>query len=467
MAARLALLCAFVFAVPTTAYAFNHTGWLWPPDDMPLTWWVSDYLEDSLPQEVLVDDWNGAGDPLYYQHVVMVKSYCNWHWMEFCDTIDEQLVVSSQDALDRFEDATCADFDFEYLGTDSGHAGFTNDGVNKVYFDDPSDALGTGVNGLTSTRTTGTVVMEQGGKTYYAGYDSDIGFNNNIDWGTTADMDVSCSGSTMCLECTATHEVGHLLGMDHSCEQGEVCNDDALLTATMYWSGGPCDTSRASINSDDVDGIQALYGPFATFSSEDPLFGGAPLDVQFTVETDDVILAAAWNFGDGEKSEEVEPFHEYTSEGQFTVSVEFQGENEVCGEWDYTYRELAYVLVCEPPLAEFSYEAVDEFTYQMVNLTPVTTYGCIDELAWEVYQNGELIEVLGAWSPKIEFPEIGTYQVVMQAAGPGGGGAAELTIEVDGKAPSNCSTSGGTGGAGLAGLLAALGLVVCRRSRRD
>jgi predicted Zn-dependent protease len=69
----------------------------------------------------------------------------------------------------------------------------------------------------------------------------DIIFNTSMSWQVNNDYDI---------ESVALHEFGHALGMGHS----------ALSTAVMYayYSG-----VRQSLTSDDIAGIQALYGPRA------------------------------------------------------------------------------------------------------------------------------------------------------------------------------------------------------------
>ena len=379
--------------VSGTAHAYQLSGYMWDTDDLPLKFFMSDYLEDSLPQSQNSD--NG----LYYQEEALLKSYCNWHWQEelpnACDLndptegcLDPNFYSTCGDLSNDttvYEDAPCAAISFAYGGLHAGHEGPTNDGINKIYFDDPGDDAGAGVNGFMRPRTENVLIKEVGGEFIYHLVDTDIVFNDNIDWGTTDDIDAGCVGGEMALESTSTHEVGHSWGLGHSCEQDEICSNDAFLSATMFWTGGPCDTTRAAIGSDDIQSITALYGPFATFTTEDARFGKAPLDVCFDLVTEDVINYASWNFGDGEGVEgseetQLNPCHTYEDQGQYTVTVAMGGEGEACGEWDYTYRELAYVLACAAPhVAEdlagmFTYEHHDGLIYQMYNQADTTVY---------------------------------------------------------------------------------------------
>lgn len=455
-----AIALALLFSGP--AFAYKHLGdtggqyLMWGPDQLPLTWYVSTTLDDSLPQTI--DPATG----LYFQELAMIKSYCNWHWIDYC----EQFGFNTNAWFAGiYQDAECAALDFEYGGLSTDTSGSRRDGIRMIFFEDPDDELGSTVNGLTVSWGSNTVVKEQNGNTYYAFDDTDIIFSAVRDWGTTPEMNAGCSSSYN-LEGTATHEIGHALGMGHSCDDGDLCRDSSYLNATMYWQGGPCDAGRADINEDDIAGLEALYGPFATFYTDSQTFGGIPLTVDFKVETEGNIISADWSFGDGTSSTEVEPSHEYQSEGQFTVNAEFELDSDICGVATYSYRKLAFALVCDAPQSTFSYDFLEneDMVLQMVNQTPVTTYGCIDEISWEVYQGDELVGTYNAWSPKIAFPEVGDYVVKLAVGGPGGGTASELAITVDGKG-GGCSTSGGFSGgaASFAGILLALGAVLRRR----
>lgn len=55
--------------------------------------------------------------------------------------------------------------------------------------------------------------------------------------------------ATMDLKNTVTHEVGHILGLDHSPER----------ESTMYVSGLPGETKKRDLHSDDINGLCALY----------------------------------------------------------------------------------------------------------------------------------------------------------------------------------------------------------------
>ncbi|MEZ4239931.1 MAG: matrixin family metalloprotease [Myxococcota bacterium] len=116
-------------------------------------------------------------------------------------------------------------------------AGFSlGDGVPMLNFTDPLNAC-TG-NCLAATFTG-----------YYSGstiYDADIVTNTSQPW---ASLGESCSGEYY-IEGVMVHETGHALGLAHTSVGG----------ATMYPSVSACNNGPASTESDDENGINALYG---------------------------------------------------------------------------------------------------------------------------------------------------------------------------------------------------------------
>jgi MYXO-CTERM domain-containing protein len=136
------------------------------------------------------------------------------------------------------------------------------------------------------------------------------------------------------------------------------------------------------------------------------------------------------------------------------------------------------VVVCGAPEPAtgfnglFTYAHHDGLVYQLVNQVDTTVYGCIETVTWEVYKggsaSGEPINVVTAWSPKIELPSEGSYTVKLIVGGPGGVEAEELTFQAEdkrGEATRACATGGAGAAPGLMGLLVGLGAALRRRRR--
>lgn len=433
------MISILLLAAP--AHAWEHTGWAW--ELLPVTWYMGAEEEESVD----------PGDSLD----ILRDAWDNWE-----------------------EDAPCA-------GVSAGYGGAAPtpermaDGVTTIHFNDPSDEVETGVLAVTYTMSGTVIVKETSARLYRNVTSSDIIFNDNVDFATPEGIAEGCSEEISMLG-VATHEIGHLYGMAHSCEQGDPCPEEDKLKATMYWSVDDCVAEQEDINVDDIAGITALYGASGSFEATTPRIGATPLDVSFEITADADVTGASWTFGDGGTSTEINPTHTFATAGQYTVQAEIALDDEVCGGSIFTYDELGYVLVCDTPTPTegasgyFSMAHDDGLTWATTNHTDVSVYGCIDFISWEVYSgssiSGEPIDLdgdgdsdtIGAWSPKIRFPAEGTYTVVMNVGGPGGTKAGMMTVEVTdiSSEGSTCSTGGVEAGLGA---LALAGLVGLRRRR--
>ncbi|MDP2315037.1 MAG: PKD domain-containing protein [Pseudomonadota bacterium] len=446
------MLTLLVLAFPA-AHAWEHTGGAWAEDDFALEWYTAlEYEEDSLAEG--------------YGRTVLQDSWDNWY------------------------DAECAAIGHEYKGDRNQAERTTSDGLTTIHWEDPGDEIEPGVLGVTYSITENVIVKETSTRIYRHLTDADIVFNDNVDFGSVEDIEADCAGQTS-IESVATHEIGHLHGLGHSCEDGDPCEEDDLVQATMFWSVGACDTQGAVINEDDIQSITSLYGSSATFEAVSARIGANPLAVEFQILSDSEVIDATWKFGDGETGTGLNPTHEYLVPGQFTVEAEVELEDPVCGTSTYTYDQLGYVLACEAPrpaegaAGYFTVAHSDGLTYTTINHTDVSVYGCVDTIAWEVYKGTSEADItpenlvdldgdsvgdsLGAWAPKITFPAEGNYVMVMNIGGPGGLRASFLPVVAEDRAAegsSSCSSSGSSSAAiGLvSGLLAALAGLRRRRS---
>ena len=155
------------------------------------------------------------------------------------------------------------------------------------------------------------------------------------------------------------------------------------ICSVLTCSGLPSCANFDSNNvftSDDVEGMTTLSSAYATFSATTPTYGGVPLEVCFSLTSTSAIEQVNWLYGDGgsddvtiESEEDYEICNTYEEKGQFSVNVTILGENEDCGEWEYTDRERAMVVVCEQPAPAdgfdgmFTYTGDEGLIYQMIN----------------------------------------------------------------------------------------------------
>ena len=98
--------------------------------------------------------------------------------------------------------------------------------------------------------------------------------------------------------------------------------------ATVILPDGSYSFAVTAYNSTSESGfsneVSTTLGPslVANFSaSPNPISGPAPLRVTFTDQSSGSVSTWAWNFGDGSSSNLVNPTHDYTNAGAFTVSL--------------------------------------------------------------------------------------------------------------------------------------------------
>ncbi len=433
---------------PTQALAWKHLEFAWLPEDMPIPYVVQEECEASVPAE--------------YCNEMIEAVYADWAAVP------------------------CVDISHEYVGPYMGNSlgNMTTfdlgDRHNHWSFDDPDGELDLGVIAANLTQRFG-LAFQLFGTNYQHADNSDTCFNDNIDFGTQEEIDAGqCAGQTN-MRGTALHETGHSLGLGHSCDDGELCNDPDLLGAVMYYTGDGCDPLHLP-QLDDIQGITPLYGPAAKFSCSHKVedtelsLGVVPFELKCTVESRDFlpdVTNALWSFGDGATAEGVQASHVYEEPGNYTVRVEVQGDSDGCDDegWTAEFRKVGYVRACGIPDVAFGVEHIDGRQYQMLNQTDVSVYGCIQDIVWNVFKggnnSGEPIEgmTVKAWEPIFDFPEDGEYTVVANIGGAAGTGAAKLTFDVKNRRGTgrSCNTAGGPAGVGF--LVLALGLLGIRRRR--
>ncbi len=190
-------------------------------------------------------------------------------------------------AFQTWENVADVGVQFSLQGTDTNSYGF--DGENVIFFADIGDVGYGGVTIITYDNTTGEIL------------DTDIHLNDhNIRWFTSQnDIDgeplgCPCEGDDVTgiysndIQGLTTHEIGHVLGLDHTA----IGIRESAATPTMYPLGiwnvpgdgdRPANSRYRTIELDDITGLKSLYLPQDSQSGEivgvvhdnndSPLFG--------------------------------------------------------------------------------------------------------------------------------------------------------------------------------------------------
>lgn len=208
--------------------------------------------------------------------------------------------------------------------------------------------------------------------------------------------------------------------------------------------------------------------------------GQVPFDLRCVV---DFYLASSvtrsrWFWGDGTTDEYtsgpelLRAEHTYSEAGSFNVKlcVDYErpsGVGDATEPASSCVLRRGYALACATPTPEFAVRAVDTNTLAFDNLTSLETDRCIYNIAWQVFEGetatGTPIDTIESWQPVYEFPNSGTYTVVLNIGGIGGTGASSITLDI-GKVTRGVAC--GTLDASGVGLLAAAGLLAVRRRKR-
>jgi PKD repeat protein len=149
--------------------------------------------------------------------------------------------------------------------------------------------------------------------------------------------------------------------------------------------------------------------PKANFTGT-PRSGGAPLEVQFNDTSTGVVESRLWDFGDGNKSTEMDPVHTYDTKGNFTVKLKATNAGGSDNE-----KKDDYISVIGAPVANFNRIPSIGGAPLTVSFTDTST-GNPTGWFWDFDDGHTSTE----HNPSHEFTSVGTYNVTLTASNDGG-----------------------------------------------
>lgn len=276
MSATLVLLYA------PAAFAWTTWGYVWTEDPVELRW-------SEPPAGVSAADYDAA-------------------WQETAAQVLE---------------ATCGHLDLRYTQVDAVDVDW-NDGISVVVPFIPEDmSEPESPANVRITWGTESVHTWDGTKDNFT--EADVGIATDRQFVPDADIAAGNCDGAWSLGALTTYITTIVAGLSDPCYDGRDCSE-AEQAGTRTWDDTPCDLSGASLGSDDIEGLQALYLPYVAPSCEAV---GDPLGVRCHLAYGPEETEYTWDMGDGTILSGTDVTHTYAAAGTYPMTLSWPSG---CGE---------------------------------------------------------------------------------------------------------------------------------------
>jgi predicted Zn-dependent protease len=190
----------------------------------------------AVPAQGYIYQYNSGGRQLRWSTTTITVAISPT--LASANVVGGDAVGAARRALARWSAAT----NIQFVETSTSATAVVRDGVNLLTFA-PLGVARPGTSRVTSDTATGAII------------EADVAINSSYPFSTNG------AANTYDLESTLVHEVGHLLGLDHSGIVGATMQPTQGLNVT----GDPALTMR-TLSDDDLAGIRSIYGQRAAFA---------------------------------------------------------------------------------------------------------------------------------------------------------------------------------------------------------
>ncbi len=268
------------------------------------------------------------------KHMDICADGFEWYLAD-SDEIPEFALEVISEAFDEWMEALPCEATHTFRGVLTGHnAGYTFENLNTIYFGDPADEVSDGVLAQSLILGNATVCHQFMEDTYIIATDADLVFNDNVNWLTPEEAaDPDCEEGYN-LKQIALHEIGHILGLGHSCEEGEACTNPLRANAVMYWATEECADNK-NLNADDISGLKSIWSGWISPESPFWISGAAPFeyclhgDDSGSMETDpsmNIVFNVDWGDGSLAVYENETPCHTFDAPGEYIIEIDWTNE---------------------------------------------------------------------------------------------------------------------------------------------